>query len=152
MQEEKIATEAADAAQDKLETCSAPKETGENSGGNKEATIEADSQIKKATTGADSQIEIATTGAGSQIKKTAELESQIEKTEALMRALSDTDVRERLIFGNEEICNEIISRYLDELSYPKSVPLVRGFSALSPLPRPKSLSEAKAIVDKGKIK
>lgn len=70
----------------------------------------------------------------------------------LLRALSEEEVRERLIFGNEELCNEIIGRYLDELTYPRGVPLVRGFSAISPLPVPKSLDEAKAIVDKGKIK
>ena len=77
---------------------------------------------------------------------------EADEYDNLSRALRDRDVRERLIFGNEEICNEIITRYLDEMSAPRSVPLVRGFSAISPLPRPKSLDEAKAIVDKGKIR
>lgn len=91
------------------------------------------------------------TAADSEIERACGAESGI-MSEELLRALGDREVRERFIFGNEEICNEVIRRYLDELATPKSVPIVRGFSALSPLPRPRSLMEAKAIVDKGKLK
>lgn len=65
----------------------------------------------------------------------------------LERALSDCEIKEKLIFGNEQLCNEVIGRYIEELSGGFSVPVVRGFSALSPLPKPKTLGEAKRIVD-----
>ena len=73
--------------------------------------------------------------------------SNENKTYAMLeKALADDEMKEKLIFGNERLVNEIIERYIDELS-GFSVPVVRGFSALSPLPKPKTLSEAKKIVD-----
>ena len=118
-----------------------------------EATVTEAAQGNEEAGSLTEAVEIAggETGTGSQIERACDAESRRDNYEELLRALSDSTVRERLIFGNEEICNEVIRRYLDELAQPKGVPLVRGFSALSPLPRPKSLSEAKAIVDKGKI-
>ena len=60
-------------------------------------------------------------------------------------ALKREEVRQ-LIYENDEIVNEIIERYLRSLSC-SSVPVVRGLSALTPVPKPKTLDEAKAIVD-----
>lgn len=74
-------------------------------------------------------------------------ETQIISDELLLRALDDEGLRERLIYTNESLCNAVIARYLDELSGSASVPVVRGFAALHPLPRPKTLQEAKRIVD-----
>lgn len=62
-------------------------------------------------------------------------------------ALRDAERRERLIFGDEALYNLIIERYLDELSGAASVPVVRGYSALRPVHKPKTLWEAKQIVD-----
>lgn len=67
--------------------------------------------------------------------------------EAIEEALKSGDAREKLIFANEEICNEVIVRYLEELSSAPKVPIVRGYSALSPLSKPRTLSDAKRIVD-----
>lgn len=65
-------------------------------------------------------------------------------TQEIKNALGREEVRE-LIYGNDEIVNEVIERYLRSLS--RGVPVVRGLSALAPVRRPKTLSEAKAIVD-----
>ncbi len=67
--------------------------------------------------------------------------------DVLIAALNDPARRERLIFADEALVNEVIGRYLDELAGRASVPVVRGFAALSPLPRPTNLREAKRIVD-----
>ncbi len=67
--------------------------------------------------------------------------------EQLAAALSDAGRRERLVFSNDELVNAVIERYLDELSGIKSVPVVRGLSALCPVAKPKTLGEAKKIVD-----
>ena len=67
--------------------------------------------------------------------------------EHLMAALSDEGRREKLVFSNDALVNAVIERYLDELSGAKSVPVVRGLSALCPVAKPKTLGEAKKIVD-----
>ena len=51
------------------------------------------------------------------------------------------------ILENEQVCNEVIARFLSELYEQKTAPVVRGKSALCPIPRPRSLEEAKKIVD-----
>lgn len=66
-----------------------------------------------------------------------------EETEAFL-ARPET---EEAIFANERLCNAIITRFLSELYEQRSAPVVRGRSALSPLPRPHTLQEAKRIVD-----
>lgn len=71
--------------------------------------------------------------------------------EQIVRALGDEDVRERLIFGNLSLMNAVIERYLDELAGGKSVPVVRGYASLCPVRKPKTLEEAKRIVDGGGI-
>ena len=52
-----------------------------------------------------------------------------------------------MVFSNDALVNAVIERYLDELSGAKSVPVVRGLSALCPVAKPKTLGEAKKIVD-----
>lgn len=69
-------------------------------------------------------------------------------TDTQVRAvLQDAERRERLIFGDEALYNLIIERYLEELSGAVGVPVVRGYSALRPVRKPKTLLEAKQIVD-----
>lgn len=67
--------------------------------------------------------------------------------EQLRQAIADPVRRERLVFADEQLCNEVIARYLTELAATPAVPTLRGFAALSPLPKPRTLSEAKDIVD-----
>ena len=67
--------------------------------------------------------------------------------EAVQRALSDPARRARLLTANEALFNDVIAAYLDELCGTAAVPVMRGFGALSPLPRPRTLEEAKKIVD-----
>ena len=72
-------------------------------------------------------------------------DTKSEITQEIRNALNSEEVRQ-LIYENDEIVNEVIERYLRSLS-GSSVPVVRGLSALTPVPKPKTLSEAKAIVD-----
>ncbi|MDE7394536.1 MAG: hypothetical protein K2M95_00230 [Clostridiales bacterium] len=51
------------------------------------------------------------------------------------------------VLANEAICNEVIARYLSELYEQRPAPVLRGKSALCPIPRPHTLQEAKKIVD-----
>ena len=67
--------------------------------------------------------------------------------ETLRKALQSDEMREKLVFCDQEICNEVISRYMEELERTAFVPSVRGFSALAPVSKPRTLSDAKRIVD-----
>ncbi len=53
------------------------------------------------------------------------------------------------VFSDEELCNEVIERYLSELARSECVPVVKGYSALCALPKPKTLEDAKKLVDGG---
>ncbi len=68
--------------------------------------------------------------------------------ERIKEALRDGARRERVLFADETLVNEVIGRYLEELA-AASVPVVRGFSALRPVRKPRTLAEAKEIVDGG---
>lgn len=52
-----------------------------------------------------------------------------------------------LALADENICNAVIEKYLGELESASHVPTVRGYSALSIIPKPKTLEDAKKIVD-----
>ena len=67
----------------------------------------------------------------------------------IKEALRDSARRERVLFADETLVNEVIGRYLEELAAAASVPVVRGFSALRPVRKPRTLAEAKEIVDGG---
>lgn len=77
-----------------------------------------------------------------------ENEAQTECDEEIARrVLRQDEARERLIFGDEALVNEVIARYLLELERAPAIPVVRGYCALSPVPKPKTLDDAKRIVD-----
>lgn len=52
-----------------------------------------------------------------------------------------------MVLADERICNAVIAKYLDDISGAHSVPVIKGYSALSVLPKPKTLEDAKKIVD-----
>lgn len=66
-----------------------------------------------------------------------------EEIDALLRRPEVLDA----VFADERICNEVIARFLGELYEHRPAPVVRGRSALCPIPRPRTLQEAKRIVD-----
>ncbi len=90
------------------------------------------------------------------IKNTAKTANAVVPEPAVMPELTDEKVLEflkkdgnfeRIVLSDSEICNAVISVYLDELYGSEGVPVVRGYSALSVLPKPKNLSDAKKIID-----
>lgn len=76
-----------------------------------------------------------------------ENDRQTVSDEMLAAALSDTARCAPLVYADEALCNEIIERYLAELAGTPQVPSVRGYAALTPIPKPKTLAQAKRIVD-----
>ena len=78
-----------------------------------------------------------------------------EKANKSEEALTEKEVQALLarpevaeaIFADEALCNEVIARFISELYAQKPAPTLRGKSALLPIPRPRSLEEAKKIVD-----
>lgn len=93
-----------------------------------------------------------------QANETTRMEDEREKSappqptdEMWQRVLADKEWCEQNVFGNETLCNAVIARYLDELSGRASVPVVHGFAALHPVKKPRTLQEAKEIVDRGGV-
>ena len=83
----------------------------------------------------------------------AELRKEREKVKRLSDQLatlqSDNGIWE-LIKDNQNVKNKIISEYLISLSGRQNVSLVgqNGFSALTPVNKPKNLADAKRLADK----
>lgn len=103
---------------------------------------------EKTNDAAQSVEKSANEGAATDAQRVDEGETHVSERE-IARALCDEGVRERLIYGNESLMNAVIGRYLDELAGGSSVPVVRGYASLRPVRKPKTLEEAKRIVDGG---
>ena len=81
-------------------------------------------------------------------EKTNKSAGEALTNEEVQALLNRPEVLEAVL-SSEAICNEVIARFLSELYEQKPAPTLRGKSALCPIPRPRSLEEAKKIVDNG---
>lgn len=75
---------------------------------------------------------------------------KVKELSARLEELSKDDQLYALVIRNEKVKNKIISEYLKALSLRPNVALSgsNGFTALTPVNRPKNLAEAKRIADK----
>ena len=65
--------------------------------------------------------------------------------EAIRAWLKREEVREKLVYADTALCDEIIARYLAELDGVSPVPVLRGYCAVRPVAKPRSLDEAGRI-------
>ncbi len=80
-----------------------------------------------------------------------QLKREREKVKALTKELElDDDKLWSLVKDNTAIKNKIIAEYLAALSRPSAVSLMGqgGYSALTPVNKPKTLRDAKRLADK----
>lgn len=77
----------------------------------------------------------------------SEAEFENLSDEQLFDKLKEGGNLEKIVLSDEQLCNAVVERYIDELACAPHVPVVRGYCALRVLPRPKTLEDAKRIVD-----
>ena len=77
----------------------------------------------------------------------SEAEFENLSDEQLFYKLKEGGNLEKIVLSDEQLCNAVVERYIDELACAPHVPVVRGYCALRVSPRPKTLEDAKRIVD-----